>query len=153
MNEHLSEPLRLERVLTAPAERVWSHLTESDLLPRWLAAGAIPPAVGEIFVLRFDLETLPERTQHGAAVRGVVTAFDRPRVLEHAWETGAPGQTVDDDAPPNDVSIVRFELAPSDDRVALILTHRRVPDHDRARIADVWKAHLDLLAAALRASA
>ena len=144
----MSEPLRLERRVPGTAEQVWAHLTEPGLVPRWLADGAIPPAVGEIFVLRFDLATLPERTQHGGAVRGVVTAFDRPHVLEYAWEVG-PLEETDDDTPPNDVSIVRFELAPRVDSVALVLTHRRVGDADRARIAASWEAHLDLLANAL----
>jgi uncharacterized protein YndB with AHSA1/START domain len=47
------DSVRFERLVPGPIERVWSYLTEGPLLKAWLVEdGAVPPRVGESFVLK-----------------------------------------------------------------------------------------------------
>lgn len=134
--------LRLERVLPGPIERVWQYLTDSDKRARWLAAGQFELKPGGRAELRFDHGSLsaekqtPERfkSSEGYRASATVLACEPPRLLTITW--GGAG----------DVSEVTFELAPADDKVKLVLTHRRLRSRaDLVGTAAGWHAHLAML--------
>ncbi|ULO25004.1 SRPBCC family protein [Methylocystis sp. SB2] len=138
----LTEPatLTIERLLPGPIERVWAHLTESELRRKWLAAGPMEMKVGAPFefVWRNDELTDPpgqRPTGFGDEHRmqSRITEVDPPRKLAFAWQGSG------------DVS---FELEPRGDHVLLTVIHRRLPD--RATLLKVgagWHMHLDILVA------
>jgi uncharacterized protein YndB with AHSA1/START domain len=138
------DTIRIRRLLPGPVERVWSYLTEGPLLTTWLAEdGAVPPRVGESFVLTMGGgDDMPEREGYEAKTYGTVLTYDPPRVLEYTWGVKSP-----DGAMLN--STVRFELEPRGDRVALTLTHAPVMPGFEARTLSGWHALLDALRARL----
>jgi uncharacterized protein YndB with AHSA1/START domain len=136
------DTVRFERLLPGPIERVWSYLTEGPQLKTWLAEdGAIPPHVGATFTLQMGGgDDMPEREGYSAAVYGKVLAYDRPRSLEYTWGVRNPeGKVLE--------SVVRFDLEPRGDRVALVLTHRGVLPGFETRTLAGWHQLLDALQA------
>lgn len=139
--------IRFERLLPGPIERVWAYLTESDKRGKWLASGKTEPQVGGLVELNFrhaDLspkdDPIPEKYKHmedGTGFTGRVTQYDPPRLLSYTWgeETGEESE-------------VTFELTPKeDDKVLLVLTHRRLGDDSDLLIsvASGWHTHLGIL--------
>ena len=144
----LTEPatLTIRRVLPGPIERVWAHLTESDLRRRWLAAGKMELAVGAPFELvwRNDELTDPpgERPRGFGAehrMQSRITECDPPRRISFAWQDSG------------DVTIALDDLV--DGQVMLTLTHRRLPQTARLNVAAGWHAHLDVLVASVTGAA
>lgn len=142
------DAIRFDRRLPASAERVWSHLTASDLRATWLAEGSWEPWVGGRVELRFlypEASPLPEAVaeRHGDHGDGVVlqahvTRYDPPHHLACAWRGGCE---------------LAIELAPDGDGTRLVLTHRGRTDRPAlVRAASGWHAHLDLLADRLAGS-
>ena len=151
MNDHdrdrgslTGDTVRFERLLPGPIERVWSYLTEGPLLKMWLAEdGAVPPRVGESFVLTMGGgDDMPEREGYEPKTYGTVLTYDPPRVLEYTWGVKAPDGTMLN-------STVRFELEQRGDRVALTLTHVPVLPGFETRTLSGWHALLDTLRARL----
>jgi uncharacterized protein YndB with AHSA1/START domain len=139
------DTVRIERTLPGPIERVWDYLTDSDKRSTWLAAGAMELHVGGIVELRFHNSDLsapddvppPKYACHAGETRttGRVTACDPPRLLSYTWG----GES-------DDASEVSFELIPRDDKVQLVLTHRRLATRDdMLSTAAGWHAHLGIL--------
>lgn len=142
------DTLRIERLLPGPLERVWHYLTDSERRGQWLASGAVEQRVGGVVEHIFrnseltgNYEPPPEKyLQYAGETRmqGRVTACEPPRLLAYTW-----GGTTDE-------SEVTFELEERDDKVLLILTHRRVASRDDLLGASAgWHTHLDVLAARL----
>lgn len=143
--------IRFERLLPGPIERVWAYLTESDKKAQWLAAGSIEPRIGGNVELIFKHKNLSEENdpipdkykymEEGTGFTGRVTQYDPPRLLSYTWgeETGEESE-------------VTFELKPQDEKVLLVLTHRRLGD-DRDVLISVgagWHTHLGILADRLK---
>jgi uncharacterized protein YndB with AHSA1/START domain len=134
--------LRFERVLPGPIERVWAYLTESEKRRKWLAAGEMDLRVGGPVQLRFlhrELSPINEPTpdkykqmENGKASSGEILRCEPPRVLSFAWH--------DESDEPSEVT---FELKPQNDKVLLILTHRKLKDV--TGIAAGWHTHLGIL--------
>lgn len=136
--------VRFERMLPAPVERVWEHLTDSELRRTWFAAGEMELRPGGGLTLLFrnselapDDEEVPEkyRQYEGMQSKGEVVRAEPPRLLVFEW--------FEENGPPTEVS---FELEPCGDQTLLTLTHRRLPN--RAMTVDVsggWHLHLDVL--------
>lgn len=141
--------LRFERLLPGPIERVWSYLTDPEKRATWLASGPMELRVGGTVELRFrhaDLSNeklAPPRFKKydaGITQRGIVTRCDPPRVLSFTWG--------DDEADPRAGSEVTFKLSPAreNDKVLLVVTHRRMPERNRRVMASGgWHAHLGVL--------
>jgi uncharacterized protein YndB with AHSA1/START domain len=139
----LTEPatLKIQRLLPGPIERVWAHLTESDLRRQWLAAGEMEMKVGAPFELVWrndELTNPPGQRPDGFSgehrMPSRITELDPPRKLAFTWGTSGGG--------------VSFELAPTGNEVLLTVIHRRLPD--RATLLKVgagWHMHLDILVA------
>jgi uncharacterized protein YndB with AHSA1/START domain len=141
------DTVRFERLLPGPVERVWSYLTERDRLATWLTDdGAVPPKVGESFVLRMkggSDEEMPEREGYEAATYGKVLAYDPPQHLEYVWGVRGPdGKMLN--------STVSFDLEPRGDKVALTLTHHGVMKGFESRTLAGWHTLLEGLQAALK---
>lgn len=143
--------VRFERRLKGPLARVWSHLTQSDLRAKWLAAGTMEPFVGGAVALTFENDRLGDPpvpatgpyachggTQH---LEGRVTAWEPERRLGFTFGLDKEGRPA---------SEVLIELTLEGDHVRMVLTHRRLAD--RAAMLSVsggWHAHLHLLAEVL----
>lgn len=139
--------VRFERLLPGPITRVWEYLTDSELRRRWFAGGPMEPRVGGEMNVVFDNSNVgphpaqpPEKYRKYAGTfdsKHVVTIWEPPRRLGFTW---------DDDMNPEG-SVVEFELTEEDDKVRLVLTHRRVSGVDDAiNFSGGWHTHLQMLA-------
>jgi uncharacterized protein YndB with AHSA1/START domain len=128
--------VRLERVAAAPVARVWSYLTESELLATWLAHGRVPSRVGE----RFTLTMLA----NGDEIAATLQAYEPPHAPAYTWFS------TQRETPREDPSAVRFELAAQDDATRLVVTHTGVLPEYYGRNAAGWHSLLDALAAGIR---
>ena len=150
MNEYgvVTSPgtVRIQRLLPGPIDRVWSYLTESDKRGQWLASGEMDLRVGgsveHVFhnseLTENDDPAPPKYAKHAGEVRmrGKITESEPPRLLSYTWGGDfAEG------------SEVRFELTLRGNKVLLVVTHRRLADHDEViGVAAGWHTHLDILA-------
>jgi uncharacterized protein YndB with AHSA1/START domain len=141
----VTEPgtVRIERLLPASVEQVWSHLTDPQKRGTWLAGGAMEMRVGGAVELQFDharlsAEPTPERFREymkGHTVRGRITACEPLKRLSFTW--GDSGTTV---------SEVAFVLTPRGAQTQLVLTQRRLQDrNETVSVASGWHAHLGIL--------
>jgi uncharacterized protein YndB with AHSA1/START domain len=129
--------VRHVRAIEAPADMVWSLLTDSASLPRWLGevvAGALGPD-GTVSVVHEPDD--PD----GSRQTSRVLVWDPPRVLELTWDY--PGE-----AP----STVRFTLDDEDGITVLTLQHRGVGAEGDGYLPG-WHAHLDALVAVAEGTA
>lgn len=120
--------IRLERVYDAAPAEVWTAITTSGQIERWLAevrAGVIEP--GETFELEMCDE--PLEIAHCR-----VRTWQPERVLELDWDY--PGELA---------SRLRLELIPDEAGTRLVLDHAGV--ESGSDYAAGWHAHLDLLGA------
>jgi uncharacterized protein YndB with AHSA1/START domain len=136
--------LRMERILPAPIERVWSYFVEPEKRAAWLAGGTMAHEPGGRIELQFDHirlsgERAPERfgacNDRILAVSHVVR-IEPPRLLVMSWDDGGPAE-----------SEVSFELTPENAHATrLVLTHRRLPNRKQLVSHSAgWHAHLDTL--------
>lgn len=137
----------MDLLLLGPIEQVWEHLTQPDLLASWLAEGRIELGVGGQVELTFNVEEVPERKQAGAMVRGLVSRFEPPRLLEYSWIDASAERPLAENPVPD--SIVSFALEPSGANTSLTVMHRRLPTPRVAGCAAGWHAHLGNLQARL----
>jgi uncharacterized protein YndB with AHSA1/START domain/predicted nucleic acid-binding Zn-ribbon protein len=129
--------IRFERVLPAPIERVWQHLTAPDCLPQWLAAGSIEQRFGGKVDLNFDANEMPERKETG--IHGRVTFIEPLRTLAFSWID--PSSKLE--------SNVSFQVSTEGDQTSLVLTHSQVPADRMHEFLASWHTHLDILKARL----
>ena len=133
--------IRLERVLGAPAEKVWRYLTEAELRSQWFMGGTDATGVGE-FDLLVDHDNLSDEEvsypENYAASKGAtwtekVTRFEPPRLLETTFQGGKNG-------------IVTYELFPEGDKTRLVLTHSGITSGTGAQdFGSGWNSHLTVL--------
>jgi uncharacterized protein YndB with AHSA1/START domain len=136
--------VRFERLLAAPADRVWDYLTQSELRRKWFAAGDMELRPGGTLTLVFrnsELsdhdEDVPEkyRQYEGMESRGEIVEAEPPHRLVFDWfEESGPSTRVS------------WELEPRGEQTLLTLVHSRLPN--RAMTVDVsggWHLHLDML--------
>lgn len=135
--------VRFERLLPGPVERVWAYLTESEKRAQWFAGGDFDLRVGGKIELLWDHDrisadrnTPPEhKAMKGARSEGRITRLEPLRVLAYTWKM----KDVEGEA--------TFELESRGKDVLLVVTHRRLPDRDRAiGVAGGWDVHTGILA-------
>jgi len=139
------DTVRLERLLDAPVDRVWSFLIDSDKRALWFAAGPMELEAGGKLSFTFAHETLsakpadsPSRfaPASGRVADGHVEAIDPPHSLAFHWGGG-------DD-------VAHFTLTPEGDRTRLVITHKHLTTRtNRVMVASGWDAHTQVLARAL----
>jgi uncharacterized protein YndB with AHSA1/START domain len=135
------DAIRLERVLDAPAEKVWRYLTEAELRSHWFMGGTDATGVGE-FDLLVDHDNLSDEEvpypENYAASKGAtwtekVTRFEPPRLLETTFQGGKNG-------------IVTYELFPQGEKTRLVLTHSGITSGTGAQdFGSGWNSHLTVL--------
>lgn len=141
-----ADTVRFDRLLPGPIERVWAFLTEPEKRAQWLAGGPMEMRVGGKVELHFrhaDLAPHPEPTperyrqyKDGVTTHGSITRCEPPRLLSYTWG-----------GEPDSESEVTFELTPQDDKVRLVLTHRRLRDRKAmVSVGSGWHTHLGILA-------
>lgn len=142
--------VRFERLLPGPIERVWRYLTESDMRAQWLCGGDVEPAVDGRVDMHFHNASLssdddirrPDRFKdmpERMSFAGKVTRCAPPRLLEHTWEFR------------DENSLVCYELSEEDDKVKLVLTHRRLETPQIVLdVSGGWHTHLNILEDVLR---
>ena len=138
--------VRFERLLPGPIERVWSYITESEKRARWLCGGDVETSVGGQVDMHFHNVSLssdddiprPEKYRdrpEKMSFSGKVTRCEPPYFLEHTWKFGEEN------------SQVCYQLQEQDDRVRLVLIHRRLTSSDTVlSVSAGWHTHLNILA-------
>ena len=136
--------VRFERLLSAPIERVWDYLTQSELRRKWFAGGDMELRPGGAMTLVFrnsELapgdEEVPEkyRQYEGMESKGEIVTVDPPRLIVF--------DLFEEEGPPTRVS---WALEPRGEGTLITLTHSRLPS--RAMMVNVsggWHLHLDVL--------
>lgn len=136
--------VRFVRLLPGPIERVWAFITDPEKRQLWLAGGTTASTPGSSFQLQFENrrhelpgETVPDKhKEHACAIgsEATVTRHEPPHVHAFIWGDGE----------------VIFELSPQDDRVKLVLTHRKLPNNDELlSVSGGWHIHLAVLVSKL----
>lgn len=133
--------VKFERLLPGPIEKVWAHLTETELLPAWFGdeSRIEPRAGGRVWLM-------------GGHIRGTVTQWQPPHRLVYTWNVFEPGDPLEAVSPYPE-SYPTFELAMHGDGVRLTFTHFPVLERFAPQNAMGWHTMLDLLAAALNGDA
>ena len=134
------QAVRFERVLPAPVDRVWQYLTKSDFLSSWLAVANLEQRVGGRVELHFEQDEMPDRSEDGLKIRGLVSAFEPQKELAFSWI----------DTVNNLDSKVSFELTSAGDQTLLVVTHSRLPKRRIHEFMASWHAYLDILTARLK---
>ena len=135
------DAIRLERLLDAPPELVWRHLTEAKLREQWFMGGTDATGVGD-FELLVDHDKLseddvpyPESFEcfKGRTFEEQVIRFDPPRLLETTFQGGKGGK-------------VTYELFPEGGRTRLVLTHSEITSPRGFQdFGGGWTSHLAVL--------
>lgn len=130
--------VKFTHALPGPVERVWSHLTDTSLMPVWFGSDSvIEPHQGGVVRLL------------GGHIRGIVTQWQPPRKLVYTWNVFNPDDLPDAvSAYPE--SYPTFELETRGDDVVLSFTHFPVLERFVPQNAMGWHTMLDILAATLR---
>ena len=122
--------VRFVRTFDAPAEKIWSFLTDSSRLLEWYGDGVIEPREGGKVSLM------------GGHIRGVVTGWRPQKFLAYTWNVFSPGEEVSGFP----ISYLEFSL----DGSRLTLIHRPIPAAMQNQTMMGWHTMLDLIEAGLR---
>jgi uncharacterized protein YndB with AHSA1/START domain len=105
--------LRVEELVSHPADRVWRALTDPDLIARWLMPNDFKLEAGH----RFAIDSDPIRKCGlGGTGHCEVLAFDEGRMLRIAWSAAGEKMSGLD-------SVVTFTVAPEGPGTRLIIEH------------------------------
>jgi len=134
--------LTFRRLLPGPIERVWTHLTDTTLLPAWFGEDS-----------RIEGRQGGTVRLMGGHIRGVVTQWQPPTKLVYTWNVFDPNDGPDAvSAYPE--SYPTFELEPqAENEVVLTFTHFPIPERFVPQSAMGWHTMLDILIAALNGDA
>jgi uncharacterized protein YndB with AHSA1/START domain len=131
--------VRFERLLPAPINSVWEHLTSSAGLGTWLCPDAqVDHRVGGRVELPFPTPD-PESSRLWI-IRGLVSEFAPPKTLAYSWFESSGDLS----------SNLRIELEPRGQETLLVLTHSRIAPEFMPRVGAGWHSHLEVLTAVLR---
>ncbi len=141
-----SGTVRFERLLPGPVDRVWRHLTDSQLRGKWLASGEMEARVDGAVTLRFQHRELTDHNEstpakfkameNGHTTIGRITRWEPPHHLAYTWDAD---------------SEVSFDLEPIGKDVLLTLTHRHLRMRsDMISVSSGWHSHLGVLTERLR---
>ena len=139
------DAVRFERLLPGPIDRVWSFLVDEENRKRWLCGGITESLAGGKVEMNFHNASLSNQTDDPRPEKykdmpeqvnfsGVVKEFCAPRRLVHTWEFEG------------DYSELTYELTEDEDKVRLVLTHRRLNSREEmVSVCGGWHTHLDIL--------
>lgn len=118
----MTTELRFEAVLDRPIDRVWTALTDSRVLARWLMDNDFVPVAGRAFTLR-----APATDTWRGWIDGKVLELDPPHRMVWSWDS----------------TVVVFELVPHGTGTRLVL------QHDEGGRPSRWPRKLEWLRRAL----
>jgi len=129
--------VKFTRILPGPIGRVWSHITETHLLPMWFGNdSSIEPRQGGVVRLL------------GGHIRGIVTQWQPPRKLVYTWNV-FNADDGPDAASAYPESYPTFELEARGKEVVLTFSHFPILERFIPQNAMGWHTMLDILAATL----
>lgn len=79
----MSLTLSLDFEYTTTIEKLWSALTDSDKLAKWVTENDFKPVVGHRFQFR-----MPPMNGWNGIIEGEVLIVDAPNRLSYTWESG-----------------------------------------------------------------
>ena len=127
----VGEDLRLERTFDVPVGRVWSAISESDELERWIGRYEGDPASGKVdFYMTAEGE--------GPAQVATIDACEEPRLLAVTQGEGEQGWRLRVDLEESDAGTTR-----------LAFTHLALAPDTREMVGPGWEYYLDRLGAVL----
>jgi uncharacterized protein YndB with AHSA1/START domain len=125
--------VRMERLLPGPIERVWEHLTNTQLLAAWFGEhSTIEPRQGGAV-----------RLMNGH-IRGTVTQWHPPTQLTYTWNVFEPSDAPDAMSRYPE-SYLALTLEARGDNVLLVLNHLPVLEPFEKQNAMGWHTFLDIL--------
>ncbi len=137
--------IRLEWLLSASIDEVWSYLVNGEKKGRWFCGGDVEERVGGRVDMHFHNSALSEQPDDDPPPKyadlpeimeftGTVTECDPPRRLAYTWDA-------DDDQ-----SEVLYELAEQDGGTLLTITHSKLSSPDEVLgCSGGWHTHLIIL--------
>ena len=136
-----TDSIRLERLLDATPEKVWSYLTIAEFRRDWFMGGTDAKADSD-FELIVDHDNLSDENvpypeeysgAKGLSFRERVIRFDPPKLLETTFQGGKNGT-------------VTYELHPHGAGTRLVLTHRGIASASGFKdFGSGWNSHLTVL--------
>ena len=135
--------VRFERLLPGPIERVWDYITDGEKRSKWLAGGDFELTVDGAIQMNFHNASLsplnddpPPPKYCGYAEKtsysGRVISCEPPYLLTHTWESE------------DEYSEVEYRLEEQDDKVLLVLTHRKLQDDETVLgVCGGWHVHIE----------
>ena len=133
----------VEETLPHAPETIWTTLTRSDLIARWLMKNDFEPGLGR----RFTMQSRPMADWDGT-IRCEITAFDPPRLLRYTW---VGGSTTSPDVGSALDSVLTWTLTPVEGgtRVRMVHDGFRSPQNDMGydAMSQGWKSILPRIGA------
>jgi uncharacterized protein YndB with AHSA1/START domain len=135
------DTIRFERMLDAPADKVWRYLTEAELRREWFMGGTDARANSEFELLNdhdnLSEDDVPYPTDYapykGRTWSEKVIRFEPPKLLATTFQAGKNGT-------------VTYELFPEGERTRLVLTHSGIQSSTGAQdFGSGWNSHLTVL--------
>lgn len=121
--------VRFERHYPRPVETVWNAITEPARLADWMGAAHVEPRQGG----RIEM-----MTDGPFPMRGEVSVWDPPHVLEFSW-SNAHAQD----------SVVRYELQRVENGTRMLFSHQGIPYASSALFSPGWHSLFAALSAML----
>jgi len=128
-------PIRIERIIPAPIEEVFSAWTDPESMSLWLspighADVEVDPRVdGRFRVVMVGADVSIEHS-------GEYLVFDPPRVLSFTWRSPYTGP---------EASVVTVTLTPEGETTRMVLVHERLPAEQVTPHEEGWGSILDRL--------
>ena len=132
-------PLAIEHDIDidAPPERVWTMLTATDQVPRWLGCLRYECRLGHVFHMQQDAEKRARDDIEGSTHCRIL-AVDQPRHFAFSWYLPGTPETE-----------VHIQLRPEGDATRVTLRHTGWSQFDaeqiravRNALADGWRGHV-----------
>lgn len=136
-------PIRIERIIPAPIEEVFSAWTDPESMSLWLspighADVEVDPRVdGRFRVVMVGPDVSIEHS-------GEYLVFDPPRLLSFTWRSPYTGP---------EPSVVTVTLTPEGETTRMVLVHERLPAEQVSPHAEGWGSILDRLGELLASTA
>src|SRR5215475_507207 len=132
----VGDTVRVERVLNAPIEKVWSYIVEGEKRAKWFAGGQWDLRVGGKTELIFAHHTLSDEPSPAGFEKkgpffGEIIAIEPPHLI--AWRDTGIGRNG---------SEIRMELTADGARTHLAITHTKMAYADRLGASAGWGSHL-----------
>ena len=131
------EPIRVERLLSAPVEDVFDAMTDPTRMADWFSpigraeVEAVPVVGGRLHVVMVDGDV---RLEHD----GEFLDVQRPTRLAFTWRSRFTGDRA---------TVVTVELSDEDGKTRLVLEHEGLPPDARESHEGGWAGILDRLSA------